>query len=148
MISGSRWPEYKLLQDVTHWTPEEVQREQKIKAREHVHPTHVLAKSFSEILGQFNFKDLHVAQPKKLSDGARSPRCSAARRRRGHWRRASSQKTAQDRQPKQAASRARIRLADLTQGQPQPVQQQQQVQPDKKEVERYWGKHQSRIKEG
>jgi FMN phosphatase YigB (HAD superfamily) len=33
-------PEYKLLQDVTHWTPEEVEREQEIKAREHVHPTH------------------------------------------------------------------------------------------------------------
>src|SRR5215472_3909243 len=46
-------PEYKLLQDVTHWTPEEVQREQEIQ----VHPTHTLAKSFSEILNHFDFRD-------------------------------------------------------------------------------------------
>jgi phosphoglycolate phosphatase len=62
-----RRPEYKLLQDVTHWTPEEVAREQKIKAREHVHPTHTLANSFSEILDYFNFKDFHMERP-KLSD--------------------------------------------------------------------------------
>jgi FMN phosphatase YigB (HAD superfamily) len=51
--------EYKLLQDVTHWTPEEVEREQKIKEREHVHPTHILEKSFSEILDLFDFRDFH-----------------------------------------------------------------------------------------
>jgi FMN phosphatase YigB (HAD superfamily) len=63
-------PEYKLLQDVTHWTPEEVKREQEIKAREHIHPTHTLAKSFSEILDHFDFRDFHVEQP-KLSDESR-----------------------------------------------------------------------------
>lgn len=52
-------PEYKLLQDVTHWTPEEVAREQKIREREHVHPTHTLEVSFSEILELFEFKDFH-----------------------------------------------------------------------------------------
>ena len=52
-------PEYKLLQDVTHWTPEEVQREQKIKEREHVTPTYVLESSFSELLDHFDFADFH-----------------------------------------------------------------------------------------
>jgi FMN phosphatase YigB (HAD superfamily) len=60
-------PEYKLLQDATHWTPEEVEREQKIKAREHVHPTHTLAKSFSQILDHFEFRDFHMDRP-KLTD--------------------------------------------------------------------------------
>ena len=39
--------EYKLLQDVTHWTQEEVKREQIIQEREHVDPTHALEISFS-----------------------------------------------------------------------------------------------------
>jgi phosphoglycolate phosphatase len=52
-------PEYKLLQDVTHWTPEEVEREQRIKEREHVHPTHTLENDFSEILKLFEFRDCH-----------------------------------------------------------------------------------------
>ena len=52
-------PEYKLLQDVTHWTPEEVEREQKIKEREHVHPTHTLENQFAEILQLFKFGDFH-----------------------------------------------------------------------------------------
>jgi len=56
-------PEYKLLQDVTHWTPEEVDHEQKIKARS----THTLVKSFSEILDHFSFGDFHMERP-KLSD--------------------------------------------------------------------------------
>jgi len=55
-----RRPEYKLLQDVTHWTAEEVEREQKIREREHVDPTHTLEKTFSEILDLFDFRDLHV----------------------------------------------------------------------------------------
>ena len=38
------------------------------------------------------------------------------------------------------------RPADLTQDQPQPVQQQQQVQPDKKEVERYWANIRAELK--
>lgn len=52
-------PEYRLLVDVTHWSAEEVEREQKIKAREHVHPTHTLEHSFSEILNHFEFGDFH-----------------------------------------------------------------------------------------
>jgi FMN phosphatase YigB (HAD superfamily) len=50
-------PEYKLLQDVTHWTLEDVEREQKIRAREHVHPTHTLKGFLSEILEMFEFRD-------------------------------------------------------------------------------------------
>jgi len=52
-------PEYKLLQEVTHWTPEEVEREQKIKEREHVNPTHTLENTFSEILNLFDFDHFH-----------------------------------------------------------------------------------------
>lgn len=57
-------PEYKLLVDVTHWSPEEVEREQKIKEREHVHPTFTLEKSFSEILALFEFGDIDGRRPK------------------------------------------------------------------------------------
>jgi phosphoglycolate phosphatase-like HAD superfamily hydrolase len=60
-------PEYKLLQDVTHWTLEEVEREQRIKAREHVHPTHTLTSSFSELLDHFEFKDRNN-EAKMLTD--------------------------------------------------------------------------------
>lgn len=52
-------PEYRLLVDVTHWTLEEVEREQKIKEREHVHPTHVLNETFSELMDLFEFGDFH-----------------------------------------------------------------------------------------
>jgi phosphoglycolate phosphatase-like HAD superfamily hydrolase len=55
--SAHKRPEYKLLQEVTHWTPEEVEREQKIKEREHVHQTHTLEQSFSELLDLFDFRD-------------------------------------------------------------------------------------------
>jgi phosphoglycolate phosphatase-like HAD superfamily hydrolase len=55
--SAHKRPEYKLLQEVTHWTPEEVEREQKIKEREDVNQTHTLDRSFSEILDQFDFCD-------------------------------------------------------------------------------------------
>lgn len=60
-------PEYKLLVDVTHWTAEEVEREQRIKAREDVHPTHTLTNSFSELLDHFEFRDFHADKP-VLSD--------------------------------------------------------------------------------
>jgi len=53
-------PEYKLLREVTHWTPEEVEREKRIKERSDVTPTHTLEKSFSEILALFEFTDNHV----------------------------------------------------------------------------------------
>jgi FMN phosphatase YigB (HAD superfamily) len=66
-----RRPEYKLLQEVTHWTPEEVEREQKIKEREHVSPTHTLEKEFSELLSLFAFSD--ASKPlKKMPDEKRS----------------------------------------------------------------------------
>jgi FMN phosphatase YigB (HAD superfamily) len=52
-------PEYQLLIDVTHWTPEEVAHEQKIKEREHVDPTCVLDQSFAQILDLFEFGDFH-----------------------------------------------------------------------------------------
>ena len=51
--------EYKLLQDVTHWTPEDVAREQSINEREHVKPTFTLENSFSQLLDGFEFTD-HV----------------------------------------------------------------------------------------
>ncbi|MQW01350.1 HAD hydrolase-like protein [Sinorhizobium medicae] len=50
-------PEYKLLQEVTHWTPEEVAREQKINEREHVDPTYTLENTYSEILSLFVFTE-------------------------------------------------------------------------------------------
>jgi FMN phosphatase YigB (HAD superfamily) len=53
-------PEYKLLQDVTHWTSEEVLREQALKEHRDVHPTHVLEAAFSEILGHFDFGDFNA----------------------------------------------------------------------------------------
>lgn len=62
--------EYQLLKDVTHWTPEEVAREAEIKARVHVHPTHVLSSSLSEILAHFDFRDFHNENP-KLTDERR-----------------------------------------------------------------------------
>jgi phosphoglycolate phosphatase len=52
-------PEYKLLQDVTHWTTEEVQREQKIGEREGVRPTNILENTFSELLDSFEFEAPH-----------------------------------------------------------------------------------------
>lgn len=52
-------PEYKLLQDVTHWTDEDVQREQRLKEREDVHPTYTLTNTFSEILDLFEFEAFH-----------------------------------------------------------------------------------------
>jgi phosphoglycolate phosphatase-like HAD superfamily hydrolase len=55
--SAHKRAEYKLLIDVTHWTPEEVAAEQRLKEREHVHPTYTLENSLSEILGLFDFRD-------------------------------------------------------------------------------------------
>ncbi len=57
-------PEYKLLQDVTHWTTEDVEREQKINEREHVEPSVVLDNSFSQLLDHFDFRDCHFRAPK------------------------------------------------------------------------------------
>jgi hypothetical protein len=52
-------PEYRLLQQVTHWTIEEVEREQRIREREDVEPTHTLENTYSELLDMFNFTDFH-----------------------------------------------------------------------------------------
>lgn len=49
--------EYKLLKDVTHWTAEDVRREQQINEREHVKPTRTLESNFAEILDMFTFSD-------------------------------------------------------------------------------------------
>jgi HAD-hyrolase-like len=57
-------PEYKLLQDVTHWTDQDVAREQKIKEREDVKPSIVLDNSFSQLLEHFDFRDCHLRSPK------------------------------------------------------------------------------------
>ena len=57
--SAHKRPGYKLLQDVTHWSPEDVAKEQEIKAREHVHQTHTLEWAFAEILGLFEFRGFH-----------------------------------------------------------------------------------------
>jgi phosphoglycolate phosphatase-like HAD superfamily hydrolase len=64
-------PEYKLLQEVTHWTTEDVAREQKINERDDVKPTHVLGQSFSQILALFDFKDSHNRMSKSAIDGER-----------------------------------------------------------------------------
>jgi hypothetical protein len=59
--------EYTLLKEVTHWTPEEVLREARTKARKDIHSTHILSASFSEILAQFEFKDFQSKKP-NISD--------------------------------------------------------------------------------
>ena len=59
-------PEYKLLQDVTHWSDADVEREQKIRERKDVHPPHTLENEFSEILKIFDFKDFHTSE---VADG-------------------------------------------------------------------------------
>lgn len=53
-----RRDEYKLLVDVTHWSPEEVEREQRMKQRD-VNPTHILEKGFYQILEMFDFGDFY-----------------------------------------------------------------------------------------
>jgi phosphoglycolate phosphatase len=55
-----RRPECTLLRDVSHWTAEEVEREQKNGEREHVRPKHTLEKKFSKILDLFDFGDFHA----------------------------------------------------------------------------------------
>jgi hypothetical protein len=59
--------EYTLLKQVTHWTPEEVLREARTKARKDIHPTHILSASHSEILAQFEFKDFQ-SKKQNISD--------------------------------------------------------------------------------
>lgn len=51
-----RREEYRLLQDVTHWTSAEVEREQRISAREDVFPRYTLEEGFLGLLEIFDFK--------------------------------------------------------------------------------------------
>jgi FMN phosphatase YigB (HAD superfamily) len=48
-------PAYELLRRVTHWTPEQVEKEKVIVQNGSVHPTCTLTASFSEILAFFEF---------------------------------------------------------------------------------------------
>ena len=52
--------EYKLLQDVTHWTAEEVAREQKIRERKHVNPQYTLENSLADILENVEFRNFRT----------------------------------------------------------------------------------------
>lgn len=56
---GHMRPEYKLLQEVTHWTDKDVEKEQEIKQRQ-VQPKFVLKSSYSELLQLFEFGDAHA----------------------------------------------------------------------------------------
>jgi len=46
---------YRLLQQVSHWTEEDVQREERINERPNVTPSYVLPRRFDEIFGFFKF---------------------------------------------------------------------------------------------
>ena len=46
---------YRLLQQVSHWTEEDVQREQQINERPNVIPSYVMNNRFDEIFGFFKF---------------------------------------------------------------------------------------------
>jgi FMN phosphatase YigB (HAD superfamily) len=48
--------EYNLLRQVTHWTAEEVEREKRLNAREHVVPDFTASTEFAELLGFFDFR--------------------------------------------------------------------------------------------
>ena len=56
---------YRLLQEVTHWTEEQVQQEQRTEARVDVNPSYTLETSFSEILDMFEFDDFHASKLKR-----------------------------------------------------------------------------------
>ena len=56
--------EYRLLQEVTHWTEEQMQQEQRIEAGVDVTPSRTLETTFSEILDMFEFGDFHSSKGK------------------------------------------------------------------------------------
>ena len=58
--------EYKLLQEVTHWTEGQVHQEQRIEAKVDVTPSYTLETTFSEILDLFEFGDFHSPRYKRL----------------------------------------------------------------------------------
>jgi FMN phosphatase YigB (HAD superfamily) len=57
--------QYRLLQDVSHWTDADVQREMEIKKRGRVDATYVLEKHFSEVLNLFKFVPFKTHAPIK-----------------------------------------------------------------------------------
>lgn len=54
---------YELLRRVTHWTPEDVERERRILDRGEVVPSHVLEHSFAELLDLFHFTGFDGRNP-------------------------------------------------------------------------------------
>jgi phosphoglycolate phosphatase-like HAD superfamily hydrolase len=56
-------PAYELLRRVTHWTPDQVEREKEIERSGSVSPTHTLEGSFSEILALFDFSSFLAGSP-------------------------------------------------------------------------------------
>jgi hypothetical protein len=54
-------PAYELLRRVTHWTPEQVEKEKEIERSGSVSPSHTLEASFSEILALFDFSSFLAA---------------------------------------------------------------------------------------
>ncbi|MER6285278.1 HAD family hydrolase [Streptomyces sviceus] len=49
---------YDLLRRVSHWTPEEIEREKELSTRPTVTPSHVLTDGFSQLLTMFDFTEV------------------------------------------------------------------------------------------
>ncbi|SUA74422.1 phosphoglycolate phosphatase [Nocardia otitidiscaviarum] len=49
--------DYELLRRVSHWTDDDIEREESISAGHEVHPSYTLAEGFTEILQYFDFKE-------------------------------------------------------------------------------------------
>lgn len=49
--------DYNLLRRVSHWTPEDIEREKELDARPTVTPSHVLPDGFAQLLTIFNFAE-------------------------------------------------------------------------------------------
>jgi phosphoglycolate phosphatase len=48
---------YNLLRRVSHWTPEDIEREKELSTRPTVTPSHVLTEDFTQLLTMFNFTE-------------------------------------------------------------------------------------------
>ncbi|MFE5759815.1 HAD family hydrolase [Streptomyces massasporeus] len=48
---------YNLLRRVSHWTPEDIEREKELSTRPTVTPSYVLPEGFSQLLSMFNFME-------------------------------------------------------------------------------------------
>ena len=57
---------YRLLQEITHWTEDQVHQEQRIEAKVDVTPSYTLETTFSEILDLFVFDDFHAPKHKRF----------------------------------------------------------------------------------